>query len=285
MGKKTESVLRLLSNKPFVQGALVLALIFALANPLGLPIKIDPMSKKVYDIMENLKPNSKILYVASAPTGTMGDLIPQSVPLIYHLMRRGNLKLFFIGIGESADHIMIYIDSEVFKRIGYPEKYGLVYGEDWVNLGYVAGREVSYENFANDVQGTILIDREGNRVAELPMFEDVHTMADFDLVIYNGEKSWMPIQYWTEKFHKPLIVLTHTAMLPIDVIPWYTAGQITAYLCGVRSGADYEVLVDRPGGAVAALDALSISHLFLISLILLGNITYMVEKIEGKEAK
>ena len=49
-------------------------------------------------------------------------------------------------------------------------------------------------------------------------------------------------------------------------------------LVGMRSGAEYELKIQEPGLAVAAMDAQSLGHLLFITFIILGNVAYIIEK-------
>ena len=49
-------------------------------------------------------------------------------------------------------------------------------------------------------------------------------------------------------------------------------------LGGLRGGAEYEILINKPGASVAKMDSESISHLYIIALIIIGNIGYFATK-------
>lgn len=53
------------------------------------------------------------------------------------------------------------------------------------------------------------------------------------------------------------------------------AGQIKGLIPGLPGGAQYEILLQRPGRAVKLMDAQSMGHLWIIVLVILGNIAYV----------
>lgn len=280
-----EQIKKLLTNKTFVQGMLIILLIVPLARPLGLPIRIDQHSINFYNIIENLEPGTKILFNYIPPVVLMGDLVPQSIPVIYHLFsiaKERNIKIYFVGL-SVADGILQLLDTEVFGTIGKPEDYGLKYGEDWCNLGFVAGGDIAWSTFAQNIRASIQYDRYGNPIDSLPMMQGINSVADFDLIINCGEYNTMIVRHWGTPYNKPILVLCLTGAVVQDVEPFYRAGQIKEYLAGVRAAADYEKLVGRPGRAIASLDAISISHMFLIALIVIGNILYVMERVSRRE--
>jgi len=278
----TDKLKKLLTNKTFVQGSLIILLLIPLSRPLGLPILIGQHSKDFYQIIEEIPLNSKILFSQVTPVVLMGDLIPQAIPVSYHLMslaKERNWQIYFVGIG-SPDGILKLIDSEIWATIGWPEEYGLKYGEDWCNLGFVAGGDVAWSTFATDIRAVIQYDREGNHIDSLPMMQDVNSVTDFDIIFNNGEYNSVIVRQWGQPYNKPLMLLCLTGAVVQDVEPFYRAGQVKEYLAGVKGAADYELLVNRPGKAIASLDAISVSHIFLIILIALGNVIYLAEKAE-----
>jgi hypothetical protein len=59
-----------------------------------------------------------------------------------------------------------------------------------------------------------------------------------------------------------------------EVMPFYTSGQIDGLTQGLRGAAEYELLVNKPGSAVAKMDAQSLGHLAIILFVIIGNIAY-----------
>ena len=54
--------------------------------------------------------------------------------------------------------------------------------------------------------------------------------------------------------------------------------QIKGLLIGLRSAAEYELLIEKPGIAVAQMDAQSAAHAVILILIILGNLGYFYGK-------
>jgi len=56
--------------------------------------------------------------------------------------------------------------------------------------------------------------------------------------------------------------------------PYLGSGQLSALMPGLTASAEYEVLLNRPGLAVAGVDAVSMSHLLVFILVVVGNIAF-----------
>lgn len=256
---------------------LLFLLAIPLARPLGLPIPITRNTMNFYDIVDDLEPGTKVLFNFIPTVSTMGDCLPPAVPVIYHLYQK-QAKIYFVGIGV-ADGILNLIDTQVFNTI-HPENFGYTYGEDWVNLGFVAGGDVSWAAFAENLRNAVKNDRYGNSIESLPIMQGINTLADFDLVISDGESVTQIVRQWGDPYKMPPLMISTTAAVPMDITPFYRTGQIKEYLGGLGAGAEYEALINRPGKATASLDAITATHLFMIFLIILGNIGFFLKKAE-----
>jgi hypothetical protein len=60
--------------------------------------------------------------------------------------------------------------------------------------------------------------------------------------------------------------------------PFLQSGQLSAILPGLTSSAEYELLINRKGLAIAGVDAVSMSHILVILLVILGNIGYFASR-------
>ena len=69
-------------------------------------------------------------------------------------------------------------------------------------------------------------------------------------------------------------------------LPWvqhyYAEGFTHGYLASVRGGAEYEIMLNRPGKATAMTESLSLTHIFLIVLVVVGNVLYFYRKSKGE---
>jgi hypothetical protein len=60
--------------------------------------------------------------------------------------------------------------------------------------------------------------------------------------------------------------------------PYLQSGQLAANLPGLTSTAEYEKLINRPALAIAGVDAVSMSHLLVVLLVILGNVGYFATR-------
>ena len=64
--------------------------------------------------------------------------------------------------------------------------------------------------------------------------------------------------------------------------PYLASGQMKTMVSGLRGAAEYENLIGRDGGGGRGMLAQPSAHLYVILLIVLGNISYFLKKRKGR---
>jgi len=157
-----------------------------------------------------------------------------------------------------------------------------VYGTDYVNLGYIPGQETAIAAYARDIKKAYPLDTKGNSTDQLPILKDVNGVADCALFIFLTDSA---ADAWVRQiapYNVPIIGGLITVSAP-QAEPFLASGQLTGMLAGLRSAAEYEILMGKPGPAAAGMDAQSTGHILLILFIIMGNISYLATK-KRKEA-
>jgi hypothetical protein len=155
------------------------------------------------------------------------------------------------------------------------------YGVDWVWFGFIAGGESAMAAWAADfdVAGN---DAYGTPMSELPLMNELNDMNDIDLHFYIGGGG---VQESTRQFSTPYNIPQITAMMSMtvpDIIPYYNAGIVVAYLEGLPGAAQYESATRDPGSAIATQDAMTLSMYFLVALIAVVNLAYISRRLGGE---
>lgn len=254
---------------------LLIVLSVPLLRPIGIPMQISPMTRAVYDIIEGLNPEKDVVLLSmdySPGAGLDAEVCP--VAVVEHLMQRG-IKWIAISFGTTDGPMMTN------RIIADLEQRGYKYGEDFANLGYMAGEENAVRLFALDCL-SVPTDVRGNKTSELPVMQEIKTIKDFAFVI---QFSMGTPEMWIRQVVDPMGVLFATGTVTVSVpsiVPYYNSGQVKGVMGGVSSAAQYELLCNKPGRGAAMMDAQSMGHLIIIFFIALGNIGYFMSK-KGKE--
>jgi len=74
-----------------------------------------------------------------------------------------------------------------------------------------------------------------------------------------------------------------TAVLAPGIYPFLKAGQITGIVGALKGASEYEKLIGRRDQAARGMDSQSIVHVFLVLVMVVGNVAYL--KTRGKTGK
>ncbi len=256
-------------DQRFLYLLLAIFLLGPLVKPIGLPISIGKYTEQVYSEIEKLSPGDIVVLDISYGPGSKSELHPQAVSIAKHL--------------ESKDVRVIGISFKLWGPViaeevldAYKET-GKEYGKDFCNLGYLAGDETAMGAFIRDPIKACPADYHGNTTANLEIMQGITSGKDVQLLICYSDTVTSEWVRQAGPLGVPLISGTIT-VLGAGQEAFLQSGQLKGLLVGMRAGAEYELKIDNPGLAVAAMDAQSLGHLLFITFIILGNIAHFTEK-------
>jgi len=256
---------------------------------------ITTPTETCYTAIENVPDGGAILYTTDFVMATWYENGPSEIALYKHVMRRAqadNIKIVFVTT-ESAEGFVAH--TKILVEEAKPADYELVYGEDYVRLGWIPGYETSLAGLLSDlwaISGGK--DFEATPLTNIPMMADLKGAGDFQLLIYSTAtnpdtftRQWgvgvgqnnieVTLKDGTKSEGALLIGNINTASVPW-LMPYVDAGVQTSYLGGVRGAAEYEILLDEIGLAGIQMAGISIGHFYAIVLVVLTNIAYLMER-------
>ena len=74
-----------------------------------------------------------------------------------------------------------------------------------------------------------------------------------------------------------------TGVMAPGLYPLLRSGQINGLIGGLRGAAEYEILIDQKGKAVAGMDAQSATHLAIIVLVIICNLFYFSSRNRARQ--
>ncbi len=255
-------------------GMLFIVTAYPLISPLGLPIKIDQSTRTFYDLVESLEPGDAILFDVAFGPGPWPECGPQVIATLTHLIRN---QVKIVMISGSADGPQMY--NKIVQQMGQ-KLQDLEYGVDFVYLGYLAGTETMQASFADDTSSVVTSDYFGTPLSSLPLMNEVKSGSDIKHAYVSsasGDVGYGWVRQLYERYGTYIILLP-TSILITGALPYLDAGQFKALLYGSRGAAQYEVMLNAPGEAVIITDALTLQHIYLIILVVIGNVMYFQER-------
>ena len=256
-----------------------LAVLLPLFFPLGLPIRATNATQLVYDAVDDLEPNSKVLVSFEYGPSTKPEIHPMAIGILRHLFTN-NQKVYVTCLWPDGQ----FMAEDALTEIAEQE-FGLTYGEDYVLLGFRPGNEAVVKGIVSNLRKLYTTDARGTLVDQIPMMANVNKVKDFDF-IFSASAGYPGTIEWVQYAADPTGVSMSTGTTSIqvnDVMPYVQSGQVKGILAGMPGAAEYEALIGSPGIGTSGMDAQSIAHLVIVIFIVFGNITYFIETRRAKK--
>jgi hypothetical protein len=250
------------------------------------PQTTTELSRAVFNEIENLKPGDKILVSFDFDPGSEAELGPMATSFVHQCCEK-KLKIYFMTMWPAGAPL---IEDSIRKVIqaDYPD---MVYGQDYVNLGYKSGYEGVIKVIVTDLRSLYTTDARGSSIDQIAMCRDVKNIQSMKLIVavsagYPGAKEW--IQYAVTPYpDKISLVSGSTGVQSPQLFP-YLPDQMVGLLGGIKGAAEYEKLVnDKYGGAtpipkyqeaIRRMGPQLFAHLLMIGLIIAGNVIYFTQR-------
>jgi hypothetical protein len=248
-----------------------LGTLLPLLHPFGLPIKVSPEVRGVYDYIESLPEGSVFLLSLDFDPSSKPELEPQAVALLRHTFRKHlrviGMTHWLPGTG-LAESIFARVAKEMGKRA---EK-------DYVFLGWSPGTGSLVIAMGQDLYKAFPSDNAKNPTLGMPVLEGVRNLRDVNYLISlaagnPGIEMWYV--FGKDKYRFEMAGGSTGVMAP-GLYPFLRSGQINGLIGGLQGAAEYETLIGQKGTAVAGMDAQSADHFVIIALVLLCNVFYFV---------
>ncbi len=149
-----------------------------------------PYARAVFDEIEELKPGDKMLVAFDYEPGSEAELGPMATDFVHHCCEK-KLKMYFVSLWPVGP-VMIQDAIRNVIQADYPQ---MVYGQDYVNLGYKSGYEGVIKVIVTDLPSLYTTDTRGTNIDQIPMCRDVKNIQSMKLIVgisagYAGTKEW-----------------------------------------------------------------------------------------------
>ncbi|MCK5125084.1 MAG: hypothetical protein KAR42_02405 [candidate division Zixibacteria bacterium] len=242
------------------------------------PEKPTLIVKKVFNKIENLPEGSRILISFDFDPAMKPEVMPMANAFVRHCMVKKH-KLYIMTLWATGQALMLESIEEVLK----PEFPDAVYGEDYTSLGFKAGGVGVLNVIITDFRKMYATDEHGTPLDEIPLFAEVTSAKDMDLILpigggAPGPKEW--ILFVGDPGKVPIAPGLAAVVAPL-IYPYYPK-QAIGLLGGVKGAAEYESELlrnydqfkDMDTPALSMMGPQTMAHIVIIAFIIIGNITY-----------
>ncbi len=246
---------------------------------LRFPEKPTPLTQATFEAIDNLPEGARVLLAFDFDPASEGELGPMATAFVRHCAEK-RVRMYFVALWPVGVQM---IDDAIQRVIGtdFPE---LVYGTDYVNLGFKSGGEGVIKVMSTDLRQLYTTDDRGTNIDSIPMAREVSNLHDFAMIINvsagsPGTKEW--VQYAATPLDIPMVAGCTGVQAPL-FYP-YVPQQLPGLLAAIKGAAEYEKLVlDKYGGnddaryqeGMRRMGPQLVAHLLMIALIIAGNIVY-----------
>lgn len=255
---------------------------------INFPTTMTPPAQNLWDAVNNLKETGQPLAIVTdyAPS-TSPELQPMTNALIRHALELEIPIIIYGGIYPQGFGQAQMGEEEVIASMKGMKMNGdsVIYGEDYVLFPFVPGRLAVIIGMCEDIIGTVRVDAYGDSLKNIPMMQDIRRLGDCGLLVdISGSslpRTWMT--YAGTRYGVPIGVGT-TAVSAAEYYAFLQTGQFVGMLGGMKGAAEYEQLneanigIDVRRKATIAMAAQNFVHLFIIVIVILGNISFFVLK-------
>ncbi len=244
-----------------------------------------PIVKSVFDKIENLPPGSKIVLSFDFDPAMAPEVHPMANAFIRHILEKKH-RLYFMSLWATGQSLLSVSLNDVLK----PEFPDAKYGVDYCNLGYKAGNEGVLNVVITNFRKMFPSDANGNSLDSLPMFKDVESLKDMDLLISVGGGK-PGVKEWVLYAGDPGKVPTAggSAAVSTPLLYPYWPRQLIGLLGGTKGAAEYEAQLvkihprfqDKTMPALRMMGPQTMAHVVIISFIVIGNVAYFRSRKRG----
>lgn len=254
---------------------LVLVVLLPLIFPLKLPLGPSPEGEAAFSFIDGLPAGSIAMMVVEVAPSNEGELWPMALAVARHHMQKGH-KLVLVTF--VPDGVMY---SEKIRKMS-EDDFGYVYGKDLLVLPYRAGGENALSAMADDIKKAYEQDQYNVPLSGSALWSEIKTIKDIGVVsCYTAmdDHLWLARHVWAK--HEVPCISGNIALTTPESIVYYKNGQLVGLISGVKGAAFYEQKVNKPGLATQSMDAQSVGHLYLLLLMIGGNLVYWRNKKGG----
>ncbi len=259
-------------DRRILYGLMFLAVLIPSLIPIGLPIRITPEVQNVYNRIDALPAGSIVMFPLEYDPSTAAELEPMAIAMLRHAFSK-NLRV--LGLCLSPTGVTL-VEGEIAR---VAREYHKEYGKDYVYLGYQAYPGIVIMTMGENFRTPFPLDYYGTPLDDIPMMRGVKNYDNVALVFTVNATSG--IDYWIiygQGRYKFQLGLGSAAVMATNYYQYVQSGQLFGIISGLRGAAEYEILIKQGTVARKGMDVQSIAHALIILFIIMGNITYVIER-------
>ncbi|MCK4632117.1 MAG: hypothetical protein KAT79_02535 [candidate division Zixibacteria bacterium] len=241
-----------------------------------LEIPITAQTQEMYDYIESLPEGSPLIVSFDHEASSLPEIKPIALSILRHAFRKGH-KLIGVALYAEGTLIGYRLMQETAAE------YDREYGQDYAYLGFRPQYIAAILSMGESLEQTFPQDYLGTNYQNIEMLRTIGNYDDVAGVISiaDGSLTTHWIEYGGGRYDVRILAGVTAAMVT-TYDPYVASGQLDALVAGLRGAAEYEKLIDRKGGGNRGMLAQSTAHLYVVVLIIIGNVAYFRSRRKGR---
>ncbi|PWB69711.1 hypothetical protein C3F09_10110 [candidate division GN15 bacterium] len=235
-------------------------------------LDVSPDTIRMHAFIDSLPAGSIILVSFDHEASALPEIKPLATAFLRHAFGKG---LRPVGIALMAEGTAV--GYRLMEQVA--AEYHKQYGIDYAFLGYQPQYIAAILSLGESVKQTFPRDYVGHPYDSLPLLREVHKLSDFGAVISIADGNMVThwVEYGRARFNVTVAAFV-TAVMVTSYDPYVSSGQLRAMVGGLRGAAEYEKLIGIGGAGRRGMLAQAASHLYVLALILVGNVIYFTTR-------
>ncbi|KPK72537.1 hypothetical protein AMJ87_04515 [candidate division WOR_3 bacterium SM23_60] len=262
--------------------------------PLTIPQNIMPQTQKLFDFIEAIPQDDKVVLISFDYTPqTMPECRPMAIALLKHCFAR-NLPVIGVSYDPQGPGLAVEAFATVVDELNahaVTREDSLVYGEDYVYLGWKSGRIAALLEMGENIKGVYPRDHFRNAVDSFPLMQRVNNYKQVAIAIVLAAADY-PLDWirYPQTRYGVKVGTGLTAVMAPKYYPFVQTGQVSGMMSGMKGAAEYEKLIldkgyaKELGTAETGMNSQSMIHILIIVFIILGNIGYFFARRKKSES-
>lgn len=238
--------------------------------------KTSPEVQKSYDYIQSLTPGSVLMISFDHEASSLPEIQPLALAILRHAFAN-DIKLIGVSLFAEGTAIGYRLMNKTARE------YGKTYGDDYVFLGFKPQQIAAILGMGESIRNIFPEDYLGTSITEIPTMSSIDNYDDIEMLvsISDGSLTVHWIEYAGAKYGLTVMAGLTAAMIT-TYDPYLSSGQMYSVVGGLKGAAEYENLIGRRGGGSRGMMAQTSAHLYVIVLIIIGNIIYFRNKTKTK---
>lgn len=277
---------------------IAIAVIVTLVNPMYLEISMSKNAKTFLGQLDNINENDNVIVSFDYAASGEPELKPMSYGILYRLFQR-RAKVVMMGFWDQGPGLADQTVKEVIAKFekDHPDRK-IVYGKDYINIGYKAGGFTVIINMSKAIKEIFTTDKNGDDIQNFEIMNNIEKLSDIKMVfaLTGGNNGlldiWLP--FASQQYNIPVAGGCTSVSAP-QFYQYMNSGQLKGLLDGFKTAAellkaieytDFETkktanLLSKEIHKIA--DVQSIVHLIIMIFIIIANVSYLYEKKQSNQ--